>query len=117
MFSRKKSHGNTWHAVQSSLFSFAAASTGRSVAVLSPQRAGLQIDRLAIDVVPESKAPRPDTVLAVIGLHAPEFLDEIPVATVIRVLLEGSDNARVVIRQFRMVGNQLFQLSIENGWL
>src|ERR1022692_2416075 len=42
---------------------------GRSVRILSPQRPGLQVYRLALDVVPESKAPRPDTVLAAIDLH------------------------------------------------
>jgi hypothetical protein len=61
--------------------------TGGSIAVLSSQRAGLQIYRLAQDVVAESEAARPDALLAIVGLHALELLYEVAPSTVVGVLL------------------------------
>jgi len=70
------------------------------VCLLAAQAAGFQIDDIPFNVIPETEAARPDTVLSHAWLDVRELLDWVRERAIVRVSLEDIDNLRITAHEF-----------------
>ena len=77
------------------------------VNVFSPQGTSLKIDDRSLHVVPETKAPGSNSILALPGSNSSELLNVIRASVVVRGGLQNAQNFLIPLRQFGVMPHQL----------